>query len=343
MKTGVRYFAKGYIIAAALCVVTACAQKAENGPLDQVNLQLKWVHQAQFSGFYLAREKGYYADEGIQVDFLEGGKDVDVLTSLVSGAAHFAVAASEMVLVQRQKESAPITAIAVIYRKSAVVYVVRHDTGIANPTDFIGKTAAVIAKSQSHGEFEYQFNALVKKGGIDITQINRVAYDPTYADFYAGRVDITAAYYTGGVMRMRNKGHVVNLIWPSDYGIHFYSDTLITTEQIIEEKPELAERFLRATLKGWREAIAIPNEAVEITLKYAKVKDRELQLNMLNAMAPLVHTGKGRIGWMSGDVWHQMRQVLMDQLILSRDPIDLSKVYTLRFLEKIYAREGGKK
>lgn len=322
--------------------MAACAKESERVPEDQVNLQLKWVHQAQFAGFYLANEKGYYKDEHIKVNFLEGGKDVDVLTSLVSGAAHFAVASSEMVLMQRQKESARITAIAVIYRKSAVVYVTMDDAGISGPTDFIGKTAAVIAKSQSHSEFEYQFNALMKKRGIDITQVNRVTYDPDYTDFYSGEVDITAAYYTGGVMKIRNKGFAVNLIWPNDYGIHFYSDTLISTEQIVDEKPELVERFLRATLKGWREVIAYPKEAVDITMKYAKVKDRDLQSDMLSAMAPLVHTGKDHIGWMNGDVWNQMHQVLVDQNIIAAAPIDLRKVFTMQFLEKVYSK-GSKK
>lgn len=343
VNTKDRCFSNGLWIALVLCVVTACVQEKAKAPVDHVNLQLKWVHQAQFAGFYLADEKGYYKDENIQVNFLEGGKDVDVLTSLVSETAHYAVASSEMVLMQRQKELAPITAIAVIYRKSAVVFVTKADAGITDPNDFIGKTAAVIAKSQSHGEFEYQFNALMKKRGIDITQINRVAYDPAYADFYSGGVDITAAYYTGGVMRMRNKGHEVHLIWPHDYGIHFYSDTLITTERIIDEKPELTERFLRATLKGWREAIAYPNEAIDITVKYAKVKDRGLQLDMLYAMAPLVHTGKGHIGWMNGDVWRQMHQVLVDQHILAAAHIDFGKVYTLQFLEKVYFPKGSKK
>lgn len=336
MNTRDRPFISGLCIALVLFIMTACTKEIKIVPVDQVNLQLKWVHQAQFAGFYFAHEKGYYEDERIQVNFHEGGKDVDVLTSLVSGPAHFAVASSEMVLMQRLKESAPITAIAVIYRKSAVVYVTKADAGISSPTDFIGKTAAVVAKSQSHSDFEYQFNALVKKMGIDITQIHRVAYDPDYTDFYSGKVDITAAYYTGGVVKMRNKGIAVNLIWPNDYGIHFYSDTLITTEQIVNEKPELVERFLRATLKGWREAIAYTDESVDITMKYAKVKNRVLQSDMLSAMAPLVHTGKDRIGWMDGDVWHQMHQVLVDENILPAAHIDFSKVYTMKFLKKAY-------
>jgi NitT/TauT family transport system substrate-binding protein len=341
MNTMERFYSDGIYIALILCMVAACTKEAKRIP-DHVNLQLKWEHQAQFAGFYLAYEKGYYKDEHINVSFLEGGEDIDVLTSLVSGAAHFAVASSEMVLMQRKKESAPITAIAVIYRKSAVVYVTKADAGICDPTDFIGKTAAVIAKPQSHSEFEYQFNALVRKRGIDITQIHMVSYNPDYKDFISGKIDITAAYYTGGVMKLRNKGVAVNLIWPNDYGIHFYSDTLISTEHIIHEKPDLVERFLKATLKGWREVIAYPEEAVDITMKYAKVKDRSLQADMLSAMAPLVHTGKDHIGWMNGDVWYQMHQVLVDENILSAEHIDFRKVYTMKFLEKIYLEESKK-
>ena len=172
--------------------------------------------------------------------------------------------------------------------------------------------------------------------GVDNTQVKIVPYDPSYNGFYSGDVDITPCYYTAGAIKIRNKGHKVNLIWPSDYGIHFYSDTLITTQQMIDEKPDLVERFLRASLKGWRYAVAHPGEAVDTTLKYAQIKDRELQTDMFTALTPLVHTGKDHIGWMEARVWQNMHRVLVDQNILETPIEALDKTYTMQFLEKIY-------
>ena len=317
-------------------VISACTEKKAPNPPDKVTLQLKWVHQAQFAGFYVAREKGFYKDEHIQIELLPGGNDVDVLTTLTSGKADFAVASSELVLTQRQRKSTPITAIAAIYRKSATVFVAKTDSGISQPADFVGKTIAASASSQSFREAEYLLQAMLEKRGIDVTRIKMVPYDPSYEGFYSGEVDITPGYYTAGAIKIRKKGHKVNLIWPSDYGIHFYSDTLITTQQVIDEKPDLVERFLRASLKGWRYAIAHPVEAVDMTLEYARIKDRELQTDMFTALTPLVHTGKDQIGWMEARIWQNMHRILVDQNILESPIEALNQTYTLQFLRKIY-------
>lgn len=321
-----------------LLVISACVEKKIPNPSDKVILQLKWVHQAQFAGFYVASEMGFYEDERIQIELLPGDYDVDVLTTLINGRADFAVVSSELVLTQRQLKSIPITAIAAIYRKSATVFVAMAASGISRPADFEGKTIAATAVSQSYEEPEYLLKALLEKMGLDITRIKMEPYDPSYESFYSGEVDITPAYYTTGVIKIRKKGFNVNLIWPGDYGIHFYSDTLITTQQMIHENPDLVERFLRASLKGWRYAIAHPVEAVDATLKYARIKDRELQTDMFTALTPLVYTGKDHIGWMEERVWQNMQRILVDQHILKAPLESLDKTYTMQFLENIYLK-----
>jgi len=324
------------IVMTAIVVLAGCTQREDPLPMDEITLQLKWLHQSQFAGFYLAQEKGYYANERLKVKFLEGGLNVEVVGSLLSGKADFSVVSSEFVLVGRQKKKAPIVALAAIYRRSAVVFAAMEESGIMTPADFVGKTIAALGKAESNSEFEYQLYAMMKRLGVDTSQMRLVPYDPSYASFYTGDVDITAAYYTAGVIHIRNKGHKINLIWPNDYGIHVYSDTLITTEQMVEQKPELVERFLRASLHGWRDAVGDPEEAVTATMKYANIKDRKLQSDMLTALIPLVHTGQGNVGWMEAGVWRQMHQVMVDQKVLDQPVKDLSKVYTTRFLESVY-------
>jgi NitT/TauT family transport system substrate-binding protein len=336
MIFGKKWVFSGITLILLFLTTWACAEKKILNPFDKITLQLKWVHQAQFAGFYVAREKGFYSDEQIQIELLPGGNNADVLTTLTSGKADFAVVSSELVLMQRQREGLPITAIAAIYRKSATVFVAMAASGISKPADFEGKTIAASASSQSYKEPEYLLQALLEKMGIDINRIEMVPYDPGYEGFYSGNVDITPCYYTAGAIKIRNKGHKVNLIWPDDYGIHFYSDTLIATQQMIDEESDLVERFLRASLKGWRHAVKHPVEAVNTTLKYAEAKDREFQTDMFTALIPLVHTGKDHIGWMEARVWRNMHRVLVDQNILEGPVKALDKTYTMRFLEKIY-------
>lgn len=311
----------------------ACEKKEERKPLEPVTLQLKWEHQAQFAGFYVAREKGFYTEEGLDITFLPGGKDVDIAASVISGKAQFSVMAPEDILLKRL-QGEKLTAIAVIYRRSAVVYVSLADSNITRPTDLIGKRIAISAEVGSVRDFELQFHALMKKLDIPTSQMTLLPYDPQFGSLIKGDVDVSATYLTGGLIRLGQKGYKLNIIWPGDYGLKMYSDTLVTVEKLIQEKPDLVERFLRATMKGWRQAIGDPEEAVQDTLKYAKVADPELQKAMMDALVPLVHTGEDSIGWMKVEDWRQMHDILLQQGILPK-ALDVDSVFTMDFLEKI--------
>lgn len=301
---------------------------------DAVTLQLKWVHQAQFAGFYVAKEKGYYAGENLAVTFLEGGPETDLARSVLSGEAQFGVMAPEDVLTQRG-EGKPLTAIAAIYRRSAVVFAALADSGIVRPSDFKGKTVAAGDEGGGARDFELQLHALMKQLRIDASTVRITPYDPAYTAFYKGEVDVTPAYSTGGLIKMRQKGLKLNLIWPSDYGIHFYSDTLVTTDRLIEHHPDRVLRFLRATLKGWKDAVEDYPKAVELTLKYARIPDPVLQTAMMEALLPLVHTGEDVIGWMKPEIWTVMAELMKNNGLLPA-PVDVNVAYTPRFLNEIH-------
>ncbi|RPJ15479.1 MAG: hypothetical protein EHM30_08665 [Desulfobacteraceae bacterium] len=304
---------------------------------DEVKLQLKWHHQVQFAGFYMAQEKGYYAAENIKVTFLEGGQDVDIAGSVIAGKADFGLMTPEAVLIDRSR-NVPLTALAAIYRRSAAVFAAHADSGIVKPSDFTGKTVAAAGHGGAR-EFELQLRAMMKKLKIDISKVKITPYDPEYANFFSGKTDITAAYYTSGIIKIRKKGIKLNLIWPEDYGINFYSDTLVATEKLISENPDLVKRFTRASLKGWQDAIGDYREAVNVTLKYARIKDAEMQTGMMEAMLPLVHTGEESVGWMRPVIWKEMYETLLEQGLLEK-PFNVDQAYTLRFIKEIYGGKG---
>ncbi len=317
-----------------LCLLAGCPSPDAERPksaVETVSLQLKWVHQAQFAGFYMAAESGYYQAENLSVTFIEGGDGIDQAASLISGTADFAVMAPEDILINRSRGHA-ITALAAIYRRSATVLVAMADSGIIRPQDMIGKTVAASGGSGVR-DFDLQFRAMMKKLDLDIGKVRLVSYDPRYEGFYSGAIDVTAAYMTGGVIRMLTQGYAVNLIWPGDYGIAFYSDTLAATQDTIARQPDMVQRFVRATLKGWQTAIGDPKAATRVTMKYARIADEKLQLAMMEALLPLVHTGEDQIGWMKKQDWRQMHQILVQQNILARPLPDLDRVYTLDFIE----------
>jgi NitT/TauT family transport system substrate-binding protein len=319
-----------------ICAIISCASKAPQRPPDTVTLQLKWVHQAQFAGFYVAQEKGYYSRENIQINFLEGGPDIDIVQPVISGVADFGILSPDDILLSRSLGQ-PLTAISAIYRRSAVVFLSMADSGIKRPQDFMGKKIASLGSGGSN-EFQKQLLAMIKELNLDPRGMEYLPYDSNYQTFLNGQVDITPAYATGGLIRLRQMGLKLNLIWPSDYGIRFYSDTLCAADRLVSANPALVTRFLRASLQGWQDAVEDYRSAVNVTLKYARDADPQLQAAMMEAMLPLIHTGEDHLGWMKPVVWQEMYDILNDQGFFAR-PFAINEAYSLRFLDAVYGSQ----
>jgi len=317
----------------SLLLVTACGPQATVQPRDEIKVQLKWIHQAQFAGFYIAQDKGYYTEENIDVTFIPAGPGINVINRVVNGEADFGVAAPEHILLQRS-QGQPVVAIATTYRNNPFVLVTRADSGLERPQDLVGKTA-MIGGTDGH----LQFNAMMKKLGLDPDSVTILPYNFDLTPFYNGEVDIAPAFAAGSLIGILQSGHDVNLIWPSDYGISIYSDTIITTEQTIAGRPDLVTRFLRATLKGHRYGVENSAEALDVSLKYIENADPDTQARMIAASQPLIHTGQDQIGWMRGQVWQQTQDILLAEGFLDQ-PVDLNQLYTTRFLEAVYGDDA---
>jgi NitT/TauT family transport system substrate-binding protein len=336
--THTRFIPKLFLLCILVLTLMSCLAPTQlKQPPDEVKLQLKWIHQAQFAGFYMAQEKGYYARENIRVTFLEGGMDTDILQLVNDGKADFGIMSPELILDRRGKGQ-QVTAIAAIFRRSAAVFMAMADSGIIRPRDFLGKKIALTSVGGA-ADFPILLKAMVKKLGLDINKIAMVPFDSTYATFLSREVDVTPTYSIKGLLDMRQKGLKLNLIWPSDYGVNFYSDTLFTTDRMVTQNPNLAARFLRASLQGWQEAIEDYQQAVTLTLKYSQNQDRQFQVSQMEAMLPLVHTGEGKIGSMQPEIWDGMYDILLDQGLLAK-PFDVKQAYTLRLLEEVYGSKN---
>lgn len=320
------------IVVTTIIGLSACTRQPTPEPeLTPVTIQLKWVHQAQFAGFYVALDKGFYAEEGLDVTLKSGGVGIDIADEVLSGRAEFGLIGAEYILLHRSAGD-PLKAIATTYRNNPFVLVTMPDSGIEKPEDFPGHTANV-------GGIDglIQFEALLNKLNIQDVEILPYSYD--LEPFYTGEVDITPAFSAGSLIEIQKSYPDVNVIWPLDYGIHLYSDTIFTTDQMIADNPDLVLRFLRATLKGHQYALENLEEAAEISVKYAENPDPAVQQAMLEASLGLIYTGYDEIGWMRKEVWQGMAEILSDQGLLDA-PVNVDEVFTQQFIEEIYA-EGG--
>ncbi len=314
-----------------LPVLVSCRQLEAEPPLEEVIVQLKWLHQAQFAGFYAADQKGYYADEGISITFIEGGPTIDTRAPVLSGEAHFGVAGADELIVDRAA-GRPLIAISTIYRRSPIVFVAAADSGILTPEDLVGKKILTGLNAFP------TLRAMMTRLGISPDEYIVESHPFDVELFAPEEFPVWGVYTTGSIQILKDAGYELNLIYPGDYGVHFYNDTIFASEDFIDSNPDLVLRFLRATLRGWRWAIENPEEAAKLTLEYNSELDAEIQILQMEASVPLIHTGEGDIGCMQAEVWESMYQTLLDQGILET-PYTISDAYTMDFVEQIYTMD----
>ncbi len=296
--------------------------------LTPITLQLRWTHNAQSTGYYAADQNGFYAAEGLAITFLEGGSKVDLLKPILNGTAQFGVANGDRLLLARA-DGSPVRAIAAIYRHSPAVYMALADSGIKRPQDFVGKTIEV---SQAGRPL---LNAMMATVGVQPNQYTVVDPAPDLTQFYSGQVQVRSVFLTDQVLTAKAAGYKLNIIYPDDYGIHFYADTLFASDDLLATKPDLVKRFLRATLKGWAYAVDNPAAAGSLVAKYQPNADVVHANAFMAASIPLINTGEDHLGWMKSEQWREMAKTLRNAGVLTT-PLDPEQVFTMQFIQDTY-------
>jgi NitT/TauT family transport system substrate-binding protein len=249
---------------------------------------------------------------------------------VVEGSAQFGTATADQLLVARA-EGKPLKAFAVIYRRSPAVFMALSSSGITRPQDFVGKTIRTPAPNAP------TLHAMMAGLGISQDQYTEVDLPSDVEEFASGRVPVWGAYLNALTLSVQRAGYKINIIYPDDYGVHFYSDTLFSTDEFITKNPVLVRRFLRASLKGWTFAIENAEKIGPMVLKYVPDADPELENAKMIPSIPLVNTGQDFVGWMKPEVWTEMEQTLREEGLLPKS-VDVEQVFTMSFLEEIYGK-----
>lgn len=325
-------------IVLGVVLVTACtSEPATPTPrlLDKVSLQLQWVTQAQFAGYYVALDKGWYQEEGIDLTINPGGPDLVPVDLVSSGRHDFGTSLMADLVVAVQRGS-PVVSIAQIQQENGLVLIAKKSSGIAEPKDFVGKSVGVWL-----GGWEAQFDALVAKEGIAAEDFELVSQGWSMDPFLEGGLDVASAmiyneYHV--VLESGVKPEDLNIIDYADYGLDFPGDLLFTHRQTAEQNPDLCTRMVRASLRGWQYAVEHPEEAADIVLKYDEsgVQTREHQLSMMDEIARLVQVSGHQLGHTDQTSLERVINTLLKFKVLD-GPVQSKDVYTNRFWEQARA------
>lgn len=288
---------------------------------------MKWVHQAQFAGFYAAVKQGYYKDAGLDVEIRPGGADFPSVQMVASGSEEFGVTGADQILLAREK-GVPVTAISTIYRETPFVLFSLKDSGITKIEDLVGQTVGI----KLGGNEELTYRAMVKSAGVDGSKIEEMPIKYDLSPLLSGQVKAWPGYVINEVLAVQELGKEVNIIKPSDYGINFYADTLFAKQDLIEKDPELVKSFVQASMKGWAYAIEHPEEAAAYGLEYSKDLKLDHEVNMMKASIPMLQPDKLPLGKMDAKEWETLQKSLMELNFLKTEQ-PLENVFTNQFIE----------
>jgi NitT/TauT family transport system substrate-binding protein len=307
-------------LAVLLAAISGCAPKEKS--LTEVNVGLSWIHEAQFAGLYAADQLGYFKEQGLNVTFYPYN-DTDLASDLVNNKFDFVLLQTDTLLLARA-QGLPVKAVFADYRVIPTAYFSKKESNITKIKDYIGKTVGVAYSER------YPLVAILEKTGIPTSKVNIIDREYIYDKLALGEYDVEAGWVTDGDSVKAAVGEF-NRLSPYDYGVNWYADIIVASEDTIQTNPELVESFVKAVGLGWSYSLENPELASRMALKYeSEIKPEHLEY-VLKASLPLIHTGKDKLGWMDADVFGSAQDILFRQGIM-KQKIDANNVFTNEFI-----------
>ena len=278
-------------------LVSAHLCHAENLSPERVSLQLKWTHIYQFAGFYMAKEKGYYSEAGLDVQIREKGPGVNVVNEVLSGKATYGVSDSALILERMQGRD--VVALKALFQHSPLILLSRKDAGIDSLEALRGKRVMIAPESSRN----ISVMAMLKSHGMDLDDVKVVPMTFNLEDLIDRKADAFTAYLTDQPFAMRERGIDYTVLNPLDYGFDFYGDILFTSERERADHPERLKRFVHASMKGWRYAFEHIDETIEV-LKNSYVPENVSRAKLraeAEALRKISGIEEGRFGLLERD------------------------------------------
>ncbi|AJQ97302.1 ABC transporter substrate-binding protein [Gynuella sunshinyii] len=283
---------------------------------DKLTLQLKWVTQAQFAGYYVALDKGFYKEEGLDLTIKPGGPDIAPAQVLAGGGADVIVDWLPSALATREK-GLPMVNIAQIYGKSGMMLTCLKSSGIETPKDFAGKTLGV----WFYGN-EYPFLSWMSKlgyatdGSADGVKVLKQGFnvDP----LFQGQADCVSTMTYNEYWQVLDGGMTpdeLTLFKYEDEGVATLEDGLYVLQKSLDDPAMVTKlaKFLKASVKGWEWAKANPKEAALVVLEYddTGAQTEEHQIRMMTEVAKLLSTSSKGMGYLDPAAYQRTVDVLL--------------------------------
>lgn len=285
------------VVALFLALFGTFSAPAQRSALEPITFQLKWTHQFQSAGYYLALERGYYREVGLDVTIVEGGPEVNVADEVLSGRAHFGVGTSELLL--DYAAGKPVVVLGVIYQHSPQALALRTDSGIHTLQELRGMRVMMEASASD-------LLTMLKLEGITPDDLELIPHNVDPAHWRTEDALAISTYTSDEPFLLDQTGVEYRIFSPRSYGIDFYGDNFFTRADLAGNNPDLARRFRDATIRGWEDARDDPYAAIDLILaQYSQRKSRAHLIFEANKTLELM-TNIVRPGHMERRRWEDM-------------------------------------
>jgi len=320
-----------------VAIVAACGDDDDNAPADgsatataapvHVTFMAGFKPQANlpFVGAYVAKDKGFFADEGLDVDIQHVTTPGDNYPLLAAGTVQFSTAdAAELLSHRASDPPVPIVSIALIGQTGQQGFAVLESSGINSPADWAGKTAGYKGDTVTP-----DYLAILAGNNVDRSSITEVRTGFNPAVLSEGQVDIYPVFVSNEPDTLRKLGYATKVFTAADYGAPTLGLTYVATEDYIAQNPEVVRKFVAAAIKGIEYADQHRDEAIQIVLGYAPTEDPAHQRFMLDTELDAAKKGAARqsgIGYQTMVQWQKLHDYLVQYGIITAMP-DVSKAF----------------
>lgn len=316
----------------SLIILPGCgsAPKTEVA-LQKVTVLLDWFPNTNHSGMYIAQEKGFYREEGLEVEIIqppEGGQ----VQLLAAGRGDFAVSAQEEVITARSQDI-PVVAVAAVIQHNTSGFAAPQDRNIKTPADFEGKTYGGWGSPAE----EAVLKLVMDRYQADFKQLNMLNIGS--ADFFASiQRDVDFAWifwgWTGIEAGLKDIPLTFIKLGEVDPRLDYYTPVLISRDDLLRNQPDLARKFMRATSRGYQYAMQNPDQSAEILLGKVPELNRELVIRSQRYLAGEYQRDALRWGEMKSAVWQGYADFMYESGLLT-NRVDTSTVFSNDYLPAV--------
>jgi len=316
-------------------LISACAggtteapqPTATSQPLVHIRLPMGYIPNVQYAPLYVAAEKGYFRDAGLDVEF-DYSFETDGVNLVGANNLQFSLASGEQVLLARG-QGVPVVYVLAWWQDYPVAVAAKTTENIRTPADLAGKK---IGLPGLFGASYIGLRALLDKAGVkesDVT-LDSIGFNQVEA-LLAGQEQAVVIYANNEPVQLKAQGVDLDVIRVADY-VSLASNGLISNETTIRENPELVRRMSQAFLRGIADTLANPNEAFEICKKYVEGLDKADQTVQMEILkSSMAYWQAEKPGFSKPEAWDNMQKTLLGMGLLAQ-PLELNKAYTNDFV-----------